>query len=237
MFHCEACVTSFTRHDNLRRHIKMHDSSGFKCNFCDKLFTRNDNLSRHIRIFHSGKEACSGLVIKDGNVNESQDDIPTSVMWEWDDAVNYVVCNKAHDATRVDVRLSVKDDNITISPLVFVPNNQAGISEYGSTKINIDRLSGNTIDENYKDQIKKNWAWIKEMLSLINSIEGKNEEQQKIILQDVMTIWHAIHDSHASNLEKQGESLISNSAATKPKVYVYGKQLSFPEKKRRIKKH
>jgi len=39
----------------------------------------------------------------------------------------------------------------------------------------------NTVDEDYKEQIKKNWAWIKVVSSLINSIKDKNEAQEKKI--------------------------------------------------------
>jgi len=38
-----------------------------------------------------------------------------------------------------------------------------------------------TVDEDYKDKIKKNLAWIKVVSYLINMIRNKNEEQQKII--------------------------------------------------------
>lgn len=38
-----------------------------------------------------------------------------------------------------------------------------------------------TVDEDYKDKMKKNLAWIKVVSYLINLIRNKNEEQQKII--------------------------------------------------------
>jgi len=39
----------------------------------------------------------------------------------------------------------------------------------------------NTADEDYKDKVKKNGAWIKVASSLINSFIDENEAQQKII--------------------------------------------------------
>jgi uncharacterized Zn-finger protein len=52
MFNCDKCAASFSRHDNLKRHLKIHDDSGYICNLCNILFTRKDNLKRHTKIFH-----------------------------------------------------------------------------------------------------------------------------------------------------------------------------------------
>lgn len=38
-----------------------------------------------------------------------------------------------------------------------------------------------TINEDYKDKIKKNLAWIKVVSYLIKLIRNKNEEEQKVI--------------------------------------------------------
>uniref|UniRef100_A0A2S2NVJ2 BESS domain-containing protein n=1 Tax=Schizaphis graminum TaxID=13262 RepID=A0A2S2NVJ2_SCHGA len=176
----------------------------------------------------------------------------------WNSTENDVVCNKvSYDSVRIEVRRPVQNDNIKIAPLVVVPNTRipAEDSKYGSKKKNIDRpekntmsyitdndtrevqkneVVQNTVDENYKEQIKKNWEWIKTVSSLINSIKDKNEALEKKILSDIMTRWLAIHDNHVGNLVKQGERLTSESVVKKSNLFVYGEQSSLLDKNKEL---
>ncbi|CAH1732124.1 unnamed protein product [Aphis gossypii] len=92
-----------------------------------------------------------------------------------------------------------------------------------------------TVDEDYKDKMKKNLAWIKVVSYLINLIRNKNEEQQKIILQDIMARWHIICENHVGHFKKQEKTLRTYSAAKKPKLHVNMEQLSFPKKNRELR--
>ena len=49
-FKCNKCGISFTRIDNLQRHIKQHAAAiQYKCDQCAKTFTRKDNLQKHLQ--------------------------------------------------------------------------------------------------------------------------------------------------------------------------------------------
>lgn len=48
----------------------------------------------------------------------------------------------------------------------------------------------NTADEDYKDKLKKNGAWINVASSLINSFIDENEAQQKIICKCFFIIYN-----------------------------------------------
>ncbi|VVC27312.1 Hypothetical protein CINCED_3A013097 [Cinara cedri] len=48
MFACTVCSRSFTRQDNLNRHLNNHSNLSFSCTVCSRSFTRQDNLNRHL---------------------------------------------------------------------------------------------------------------------------------------------------------------------------------------------
>jgi len=46
----EQCTSSFSRPDELKRHVKIHDpNKPYKCKFCDMGFSRTDHLTTHTR--------------------------------------------------------------------------------------------------------------------------------------------------------------------------------------------
>ena len=62
-FNCSLCSSSFSRRDNLKRHIhykhreiktihKKETDASFTYNICDGKFSRNDNLKRHMMRAH-----------------------------------------------------------------------------------------------------------------------------------------------------------------------------------------
>ncbi|PSN31455.1 hypothetical protein C0J52_19055, partial [Blattella germanica] len=63
-FQCKICNKSFTRKNNLNRHMIIHTSNRpFQCEICNKSFTRKSDLNRHM-ITHTSKrpfqcEICS----------------------------------------------------------------------------------------------------------------------------------------------------------------------------------
>ncbi|KAL2415821.1 hypothetical protein ABEF91_000124 [Exophiala dermatitidis] len=56
-FRCSGCSKSFTRQENLKRHIHTHhkgsQARSFQCSFCDARFARSDLRKRHTLNFHS----------------------------------------------------------------------------------------------------------------------------------------------------------------------------------------
>ncbi|KAG8175753.1 hypothetical protein JTE90_029238 [Oedothorax gibbosus] len=57
---CTNCRKTFTRKDELTRHMKTHakGSIGLDCKVCDKVFTREDNLARHMKKHESEEHVC-----------------------------------------------------------------------------------------------------------------------------------------------------------------------------------
>ncbi|OCF33937.1 hypothetical protein I316_04283 [Kwoniella heveanensis BCC8398] len=55
-FQCPVCQRRFTRHENLKRHTVIHQSSGsdtkFSCFYCEKTFARRDLRKRHLKKQH-----------------------------------------------------------------------------------------------------------------------------------------------------------------------------------------
>lgn len=55
MFQCDKCVSTFSRIDNLKNHIKQYHSNksdNFLCNVCSTNYTTNFNLKRHLKEVH-----------------------------------------------------------------------------------------------------------------------------------------------------------------------------------------
>lgn len=71
-FICSKCEISFTRKDNLTRHLKMKHGgeSEFKCRICQKNFTQSENLQNHLRDKHT-------VQVDDVMIN----DIPHTSSW------------------------------------------------------------------------------------------------------------------------------------------------------------
>ena len=54
---CEICGKTFTRADNLKRHIQaVHRNGEVQCTKCGKTFARADNLKRHVEAVHRNDE-------------------------------------------------------------------------------------------------------------------------------------------------------------------------------------
>ncbi|WVF70352.1 hypothetical protein IAT40_005142 [Kwoniella sp. CBS 6097] len=55
-FQCPVCLRRFTRHENLKRHAVIHQSSTldtkFSCFYCEKTFARRDLRKRHLKKQH-----------------------------------------------------------------------------------------------------------------------------------------------------------------------------------------
>lgn len=47
VFSCSQCLKSFSRSENLKRHIASHEAGKYRCIVCGKHFTRSDLLKRH----------------------------------------------------------------------------------------------------------------------------------------------------------------------------------------------
>ncbi|KAE8154157.1 fungal-specific transcription factor domain-containing protein [Aspergillus avenaceus] len=59
-YHCPICQSRFTRHENLKRHAKLHSRSqeetSFPCVFCQATFSRSDLRHRHMKKKHPEHE-------------------------------------------------------------------------------------------------------------------------------------------------------------------------------------
>uniref|UniRef100_A0A8C5Q3T1 Uncharacterized protein n=1 Tax=Leptobrachium leishanense TaxID=445787 RepID=A0A8C5Q3T1_9ANUR len=87
-----------------------------------------------------------------------------------------------------------------------------------------------TADNDYKEKNKKSYAWIQVSKRLFEDFETHSEEQQKLIIQDVMSKWRTVRDNYVRNLKKRGELSKSGLGAKKVRLYIYGEQLSFLKK-------
>ena len=58
-FKCEICGKSFTKNQNLTKHIgSIHEgANSFQCDICDYSSSRKDSMNRHVASVHEGKKA------------------------------------------------------------------------------------------------------------------------------------------------------------------------------------
>ena len=57
-YFCESCCKSFSRADNLKRHIQtVHEGhKDHKCKSCGKSFSQAGDLKKHIHTVHEGQK-------------------------------------------------------------------------------------------------------------------------------------------------------------------------------------
>ena len=55
MYICEVCEKSFTRKDNLSRHLSVHGEKEFQCSHCSKCYSRQEKLKAHIFHHHTNE--------------------------------------------------------------------------------------------------------------------------------------------------------------------------------------
>lgn len=65
------CGKSFTRSDELQRHLRIHTKEkAYMCTICNKAFGRSDHLSKHLRT-HEGK---GKKIVQEKDSEEDVDD-------------------------------------------------------------------------------------------------------------------------------------------------------------------
>ena len=52
-FNCELCGLSYSRRDNLARHMRVHQGKFFLCHHCDKKYVDRYDLKRHCEAQHA----------------------------------------------------------------------------------------------------------------------------------------------------------------------------------------
>jgi len=62
MFKCDQCPSTFSRKDNLIRHIKNHDGLRFLCTVCPSTFSYKTGLNKHQKNAH-------GMYNNNNNIN------------------------------------------------------------------------------------------------------------------------------------------------------------------------
>ena len=55
MYICEVCKKSFTRKDNLSRHLPVHGEKEFQCSHCSKCHSRQEKLKAHMFHHHTNE--------------------------------------------------------------------------------------------------------------------------------------------------------------------------------------
>lgn len=77
-FHCGLCDKVFYSYHNMKRHKRLHQNhKTFKCHDCKKSFTRKDNLERHVKSVHLEEDIDSsginGLLAIESSPNQNSE--------------------------------------------------------------------------------------------------------------------------------------------------------------------
>ena len=176
-YKCESCGKSFSRLDNLKRHMHtVHE--GRKDSKCeDKSFTEAESLKKHIHTVHEGQKIKPTLQ----KINEKNNDIITQIPYA--KTLYSQKAQQIYESTMINTKIRMKNEEIdVIDEIIKIEDMEYDIAkdyiidEFLPSPVKKDKRKKKLdYDDDWEPKVKRNKANVKLTQGFETEIEMKNE--------------------------------------------------------------